>query len=412
MGHSTNLRICLLTEYFPPEPGAGSSRAFEHAKAWTNMGIEVTVLTCMPHYPTGKISAGYEKRVLIKEKIHDIKVIRTLTYATASKGFFRRFLNYFTFMLSSILQGWYYLENVDYIIATSPPFSIGISGWVLSKLKKTDLVFEVRDLWPDSLVQLKQIKNKYLIKLLEKIEYKIYEDSKIIISVTDSYCKIIESKNINKNKIKVVKNGVDTEFFYPQKKDEGLASFLNLNNNQIISYFGNFGLSQPINLIIDIARLLENNNKIHFLLVGDGEIKSEIRAKIVQYKLENVTLIDTVSKKELIRYYSISDLMLVPLQNIPLFEAVIPSKIFEIMAMRKPILFNVNGETRKLLEDAEAGVYVDFFNVTKSKEMIEVLLNNEEKLKLLALNGRTFVEKYYSRTTLAKNLINYLQKTH
>lgn len=404
------LKICLLTEYFPPEPGAGSTRAYEHAKVWKNLGVDVLILTCMPHYPTGIIPDKYKNKILVKEKIDNIDIIRTFTYAAASKGLIKRSIAYFTFMISSVIQGISSLKNMDYIIATSPPFSIGISGWILSKLKRIPLIFEVRDMWPDSLIQLEQLKNKYLIRLLEFSEKKIYSSSKYIVSVTDSYCSLIEQKGVDRSKIKVIKNGVDTNFFKPIQKSENLLLLHNLSEKKIVSYFGNFGLSQPIGLIIELAKLFKSNNKIHFLLIGDGERREQILNKIEEYKLNNVSILKTVNKNDLLRYYSISDLMMVPLKNIPLFKTVIPSKIFEIMAVGKPIVFNVDGEARKIVEEANAGVYVDFYDVKTTGDKIVTLLNDKDRLEKYSKNGRAFVIKYFNRQSLAEFYINLLEE--
>lgn len=180
-------KILLLTKYFPPEPGAGSNRAYEHAKRWANMGVEVTVLTCFPHYPDGIIPAKYRGHNYYEEEIENIKIIRTYTYATPNKGKIKRSIGFFSFMFSSILQGYKKIGKPDVIIASSPPITVGVSALILSKIKKIPFIFEVRDLWPESIVQLGEIRNKYLIKIMEYLEKKIYMNAFKIVSVTDSF---------------------------------------------------------------------------------------------------------------------------------------------------------------------------------------------------------------------------------
>ncbi|MCF8241111.1 MAG: glycosyltransferase family 4 protein [Melioribacteraceae bacterium] len=403
-----NKKICLITEYFPPETGAGSIRAFEHAKEWVKLGIEVEVITCMPHYPTGVIPEKYRNKFYYFEKIEGVSIHRTYTYAAASRGFLKRFIAYSAFMLSSIIQGSFLLKQVDFIIATSPPFSIGISGWVLSKLKRIPLVFEVRDLWPESLIQLGQVKNKILISLLEFIEKKIYQKAYYIVSVTDSYCDIIRQKNITKDKIKVIKNGVDTDFFRPSKKDIGLLNQHNLAEKRVIAYFGNFGLSQPIDRIVDLASIFTDKSEVHFILIGDGEQRILVENKIKEMNLTNITLLKTVSKSKLIKYYSIADLMIVPLKPIPLFKTVIPSKIFEIMAMGIPILLGVEGEARQLIEVSKAGRYIDLKDLKNVKNVICDLLSDNAGLEYYSKNGRRFVVENFDRKRQAKMYIELL----
>jgi len=401
-----NIKILLLTEYFPPETGAGATRAFEHSKRWVNAGAEVTVLTCMPHYPTGIIPPKYKGKLLYREEFEGVQIIRTFTYAVASKGFFKRFFAYFAFMVSSIVQGAIILGKYDLLIATSPPFSIGISGLILSKLKKIPLVLEVRDLWPESLIQLGRIKSKMLIFILEWLELKIYNTAELIISVTDSYCPIISRKGIDPNKIKVIKNGVDVDFFHPLEKDIELINKLKYKEKTIVSYFGNFGLSQPIDKIIDVARMIKDRKEIQFLLIGDGERRREIIMSIEKFDLVNVTILNSVSKEELRKYYSISDLMIVPLQNIPLFKTVIPSKIFEIMAMGKMILLGVEGEAKSIVESANSGRFFEPENAEDMKNKILEICNSKNRINEYGNHGRVFVENKFDRNKIA---IDYLE---
>ncbi len=402
-------KIILLTEYFPPEIGAGSTRAYEHAKRWVESGANVRVITCMPHYPSGVIPEKYMGKNFYKEEIDGIEVIRTYTFAAASKGFVLRSLAYFAFMISSIVQGSFYVKSFDYIIATSPPFSIGISGLILSKIKRIPLVLEVRDIWPESLIQLGQIKNKLLIKFLEWIEKIIYSNAKHIISVTDSYCSLISAKGIDKSKISIVKNGVDLDFFTPIEKDLELKGKLNISGKKIVSYFGNFGISQPIDKIIEVANILKKETSITFLIIGDGERKEQIHEMIGKFELNNVVIINSVKKNELIKYYSISDLMLVPLKKINIFLSVIPSKIFEIMAMQKPILLSVDGEARKLIEEAGAGIYSDLEKLEKFADDLSRVINDPVRLNKMAQNGREFVELNFDRNMLANKLLKIIR---
>ena len=163
---SDKINIVLISQYFPPEVAAGANRTFEHAKRWVNLGADVTVITCFPNYPTGNIPSKYKGLRYLVEEIEGINVIRTFTYATPNKGFFRRIIAYFSFMFSSIIQGYKKIGKANVIIASSPPYTVGLSGMILGKLKKVPFVFEVRDLWPESIIQLGQVKNKTLIKVL------------------------------------------------------------------------------------------------------------------------------------------------------------------------------------------------------------------------------------------------------
>ena len=397
-----NKRILIITQYFPPEVAAGANRAYEHAKHWVKFGAEVTVVTCFPNYPTGTIPDKYKGLKYLEENIDGIKVIRTFTYATPNKGFFKRVLSYFSFMFSSVIQSYNKIGKQDIIIASSPPYTVGISGMVLGKLKKIPFVFEVRDLWPESIVQLGQVKNRFIIKLLEWIELRMYKGASLIVGISDPFVDFISSKGIPKEKIKIIKNGVNLELFQPQEPDVKLKNSLGFSDKFIVSYFGTFGLAQGLESILRTAEILKVNNNIHFLFIGDGAD----REKLLDFKkikdLSNTTILKPLAKEELVKYYSISDVMLVPLRKLSLFDSALPSKMFEIMAMGKPIIHTVDGEARKLLDKENVGKYIEAENYKELAEAITSVSVNSQWLNNASINGRNLVEKGFDRKELAQ----------
>jgi glycosyltransferase involved in cell wall biosynthesis len=402
-------KILLLTEYFPPEIGAGSTRAFELSRRWSDTGADVTVLTGFPDYPNGIIPESYRGHWLMKEKMGNIQVVRTFIYPTANKGFIKRLFSFFSFTISSIFLGTWVTKKRDILIATSPPFSIGIAGYVISRVKRVPYIFEVRDIWPASIVQLGQIKNKSVIKLLEKIELFLYRNAAKVVSVTDSYVKDFVSRGVDPQKIEVIKNGVDLEFFKPDYQTDHLIRKLNLEGKEIVSYVGTHGLSHALAKVIDTANELKQNKRIHFLFVGDGAEKESLKNYANDLGLDNVTFLDSVSKNELTAYYGLSHILLVPLKKLPLFKTVLPSKIFEIMAVGKPLITTVDGECKKLIEDADAGIFAEPENVEDLKEKILFLHQNPAKREQMGQNGRKFVHKYFDRNLLADNYLKIIR---
>jgi glycosyltransferase involved in cell wall biosynthesis len=404
-------KILLLTEYFPPEIGAGSSRAFELSRRWSETGADVTVLTGFPDYPDGIISEPYRGRILMKEKMGKIKVIRTFIYPTANKGFFKRVISFFSFTFSSILLGTWATKKRDILIATSPPFSIGLAGYIISRLKRIPFIFEIRDIWPASVVQLGQIENKTFIKILEKIELFLYKKAEKIISVTDSFVKVLTSRGVNRDKIVVIKNGVDLNFFTSVTGSEYLKKELGIEGKEVISYIGTHGLSHALEKVIDTANNLKSNNKLQFMFVGDGAEKESLKQYASRLHLSNVIFIDSVDKNNLLNYYGISDILLVPLKKIPLFKTVLPSKIFEIMAVEKPIITSVDGECKKLIETAKAGLFAEPENVTDLEQKIMYFHQNRKERLQMGKNGRIFVEKYFDRNKLADYYLKIIGST-
>lgn len=405
------MRILFISQYFPPEMGAPSARTHELCRSWVERGESVAVITGFPNHPTGIIPNEYKQHLYKMERIDGIRVIRTYVYPAANKGFFKRIIGYVSFMFSSILIGPWRTGKIDLVIATSPQFFVAIAGYIISLIRRKPYVFEVRDLWPESIVQLGQIRSKLIIRILEYLEVFLYRKAAMIVVVAESSVPIIKSKGISGDKIRIIKNGVDLELFHPQKDAPQLRQRLQMENKFVVSYVGTMGLSHALDKVLETAKLLEEQSQIHFLLVGEGAEKErllEIREKL---NLNNVTFLNQVEKQMLPYYYALSDVVLVTLRKLPLFRCVIPSKIFEIMAMAKPIIIGVDGEARQLVtEEASAGIFVEPENIDELRSAILKLYEDPLVGKKLGNNGLRFVQKSYSRDKLAELYLENLRK--
>jgi len=395
------LRILYVSQYFPPEMGAPSARVFELSRRWVKNGDKVTVLTGFPNHPTGIIPAEYRGYRFLEEEKEGIRVVRTYIFAAPNKGFFKRVLSYVSFMCSAIVQGTRKVGKQDLLIATSPQFFVGIAGLIISRLKGVPFVFEVRDLWPESIVQLGQLKNKTIIRFLEWIEMTLYRKAAHIVGVADSTVKILTERGVPAEKISIIKNGVDLELFTMRSDTEALKRKHGYQGKFIVSYIGTHGLSHALDKVLDAAELLRNEREILFLLVGEGAEKEHLKRKAASLNLKNVEFLDQIGKKQLPEYYALSDIVLVTLRDLPLFRSVIPSKIFEIMAMGRPIIISVDGESRKLVEQAQAGIFCQPENPQEMKEKILYLKTRPAQRLELGRNGRRFVEEHFDRNKLA-----------
>jgi glycosyltransferase involved in cell wall biosynthesis len=405
----SNLKILLLSEYFPPEVGAGSNRAYELSYNWVKLGASVTVITGFPDYPDGIIPADYKGLKFLHENIDGIEVIRTFTIPAPNKGFFKRVISFLSFMFSSIIQGSKAVKKQDIVIATSPPFFVGIAGYIISKLKDAPFVFEVRDLWPESIVQLGQLRNKFVIFLLEKLENFLYNNCNHIVPVAESTIGVLALKGVNTDKITVIKNGVDLKNFSPSEKNTALVDKFNLRNKFTVGYIGTIGLSHAIDKVLDAADHLKNNQEIQLIIIGEGAEKEKLIRKKDELKLSNVKFINNVDKKSLPEYYRLCDVLLVPLRKLELFEKVIPSKIFEIFAMEKPLIISVNGEAKKLVEESGGGIYSEPENEIELKDRILYLYKNRSLLIEMGLKGRKYVENNFDRIILSQKYLDLLK---
>jgi hypothetical protein len=399
------MRILFLTDNFPPEVNAPASRTYEHCREWAKKGCDVTVITCVPNFPKGKVFEGYRNKLWQKEVIDGIKVIRVWSYIVPNKGFLKRTLDYISFSVTSFLAGLF--VKTDVIIATSPQFFTALSGRVLAKWKRKPWIMEVRDLWPESIKAVGALKDNLFIRYFEWQEKRCYRSANKIVVVTDTFKREIEKKGISPDKIHVVKNGVNKELFKPTSKDHQLIDDLGIEGKFIVGYIGTHGMAHKLDFILDCAKALDNkDNNYHFLFIGDGAKKEELQAYNKQLGCSNVTMLDSVSKSEVSRYISILDVCLINLRKSPLFTTVIPSKIFENAGMGIPILLGVEGEAKDIIESYDAGMTYEPENQTDFIEKLKEISisQNLQRFK----EGCLRLSADYDRTRLASDMLDII----
>ena len=316
------MKILFLTDNFPPEVNAPATRTFEHCLEWVNQGEDVTVITCVPNFPQGKVYKGYKNKLYQEEVVKGIKVIRVWTYIAENKGFFKRTLDYISFSISSFITGIF--VQADIIIATSPQFFTALSGRTLSFWKRTPWVMEVRDLWPESIKTVGVMKDNLFIKYFEWQEKRCYKSATKIIVVTKAFKKEIIKKGTAQSKIEVITNGANLSFYEPVEKNKGLLKKLNLDGKKVLGYIGTHGMAHKLDFILNCAKKMEHLN-IHFLFIGSGSEKENLLQKSQVENITNVTMLDSVPKDELIEYLSLLDIAIINLKKDKLFKTVIPS---------------------------------------------------------------------------------------
>ncbi len=397
------MHILFLSHYFYPEGNAPASRTYENSKRWVLDGHKVTVVTGAPNVPDGVVYAGYKNRIRQREKIDGIDIVRVWTYIAPNRGTARRILNYFSYMVSSV-QG-LFVRNVDIVVATSPQFFCVIGGYMLSRLKRVPFVMEVRDMWPESIKSVGAIKSGPIIGFLEKLEHYLYRHADHIIVVTDSFKKAISDRGISGSKISVIKNGVDLSFFQPRVGMEDAKRSLGLEGKFVVSYVGTLGMAHALDCLLSVADSMNAYKDIVFMFVGSGAEKDKLLCIKEEKKLDNVMFVDRQPKDRIPFYYECSNVCVVPLKKTDLFKTVLPSKMFEIMAMSRPIVQSVDGEARSLLEQAGAGLYVEPENKDAIRQAILNIFDNPSMAQDMGKKGRFFVEQHFNRDVLAREYI-------
>ena len=393
-----------MTDNFPPEVNAPATRTFEHCQEWIKKGHQITVITCVPNFPHGKVYAGYKNKLYQSKVVNGIKVIRVWSYMSSNSGFTKRVLDYFSFACMSFIVGIF--QKHDVIIATSPQFFTTWSGWALSKVRRKPWIFELRDLWPESIKTVGAIKQGRVIDFLERIELGLYKSCDKVVAVTDAFKNNLITRGIKKDKIEVVTNGSNMELFYPREADTHLLNSLDLMGKFVVGYIGTHGMAHSLDFIIrSIAKV--SDPSIHFLFIGDGAMKSTIVKLSKELQLQNVSFVDPVSKEEVPRYLSIIDISLAPLKKDDNFKTVIPSKIFESSAMQKPTLLGVQGQAQEILEKYGAGICFEPENEADFIEKLSILKNASFYQK--CQDGCEDLAADYDRKKLAAKMLDVIE---
>ena len=404
------MRILFLSDNFPPESNAPATRLYEHAIRWVRDGHEVTVITCAPNFPEGKLYAGYKNRWRHVELFDGIRVVRVKTYITANEGFLKRTLDYMSFMVMGFLMG--LLERRPHVVvATSPQFFCAVGGWALSVARWRPFVFELRDLWPASSVAVGAMRRSLTIRLLERVELCLYRRATTIVPVTQSFREDLVARGIDRAKIHVVINGVDLERYEPRPRDVTLATEFNLNDKFVVGYVGTHGMAHALDKVLMAAERLLEEPGIAFFFAGSGADRARVEKIVVERGLHNVRLIPRQPKERMPKLWSICDVALVPLRNSPVFATVIPSKIFESMGMGVPIVMSLpEGEATGIIRATDAGICVPPENPVALAEALKRLAGAPAELARLRENALRAAPGF-SRETQARMMLQILERT-
>jgi len=404
------MHILFVTDNFPPEGNAPANRTFEHVREWVDKGHKVTVITCAPNFPEGKVFEGYKNEWLSKQKIEGINVWRVKTYITANEGFTKRTIDFLSFMFSSLFFG-LFTRKVDIVVGTSPQFFTVISAWALAKFKSVPFVFELRDIWPAAIAALGATRRSWIIDFLERLELFLYHQADLIISVTHSFKSDLQNRGVSADKIKVVLNGVDLEKYNPlQEKDKIFANKYDLKNKFVIGYIGTHGLAHGLENVIEAAELIIKEDNIRILFVGGGADRLRLERMVCDRGLKNIVMIPRQLKDKMPQIWSLCDISLVHLKDLPIYQTVIPSKIFESMAMGLPILIAVPiGEATNIVEKFKAGIKVSPGNPKELSEKFLELVKDEGLVARLSYQSLD-AAKNFDRKKLALDMLNYIEE--
>ncbi len=405
------MHILVLADNFVPEIAATSFRVRDHAKVWLAEGHDVTVVTCVPNWPHGKAFPGYRNRLYQVEWIDGVRVIRLWSYMTANKGFLRRTLDYVSFMVSAILFCWRY-PRFDVILATSPQFFTAVAGWVISILHWRPWVFEIRDLWPAS-IKAVGAGDGWMIRALERLELFLYRRANRIIALTNAFRRDLTDRGIDAAKIDVVTNGVDVAQFNRDAVTYDARQRLGIPSDKFLAgYIGTTGMAHGLETILDAAEAVSGQQgagaEIHFLIMGEGAERETLEADARRRGLANLQFADRVPQAEVPNYLAALDVAIIHLRPDPVFKTVIPSKLFEFMAMGVPVLMAVEGQAAEIVADCGCGVCIPSGNGYDMATAVIRLSENRDQLSRMSGRGQFAAAEQFGRSVKARQALRAL----
>jgi len=402
------LRVTFLTHYFPPEVGPAQTRLHELAKRLIAAGETVTVVTGFPNYPAGEIFPGYRGKRFMEETFDGIRVLRTWVFATRSRGFIGRLLNYYSFPMFSLLAV-RKLGPTDIIYVQSPPLFTGLAALWFSRLKRAPYIFNVSDIWPQSAVELGMLRNRFAIRLAEMLERHIYRRATRITVATPGILERLAVRGVPREKIFLLTNGVDTAAYNVSSPDRDLAKRLGLDGHKVFMYAGLHGLAQGLDVILEAAKLTRNPDVL-YVFVGDGADKPALVAKAEAEGISNVRFLPIQPTSTLPAVLNLAYATVIPLRRLDLFKAALPSKLFDSMAASRPIVAPLWGEAAALVEAAACGLVVEPEDARGVQEAVEKLAADPALAQRLGEQGRRYVVEHFNRDDIAKRLIELLEE--
>ena len=407
------MKILYVSQYYPPEMGAPAARVAELSRHWAQAGHEVTVLTGFPNHPTGVVPPEYRRKfrhlVVREDAGGGVNVVRTWLLPLPNRKTHQRIMNYSSFCLSSASTG-LFAERPDVVIASSPQLLVGLSGWWLARCKRSRFVFEVRDLWPESLAAVGKGSPESLFhRGLARLAGFLYRNADHIVVVAPALKDYLtEHWHVPPKKISVVENGVETDLFSP-KTNGDIRTELGAEGKFIVSYIGTIGNAHGLQTLVDTAEKLQSSaSEVLFLMVGEGAEKQQLESLVRSRGLTNLRFVDQQARERIPAYICASDACLVLLKRNEIFKTVIPSKMLEFMSCARPVILGVDGQARKILEEAQAGVCIQPENSSELALAVSRLAGDAQLRETLGRNGRRHILQHFSRRRTADTYLDVL----
>lgn len=416
MSHEPPLHIAYFVQDFPPEVGAGPARVTEMALRWQEAGARVTVVTGMPNRrlpdrPDGVVHPDYRGRLFMEEDWQGLRVLRSWLFATPRRGFAWTLLNNLSFLATGTLHSLLRLRGVDVLIASSPPFFAHLAGDVYRRVARVPMVLEIRDLWPDYLVEMGALRNRRAQRALFALERSLLSHARHAVVVTESFRQRVIGKGMAPDEVTVVPNGVDVEQYHASREEPPVEALRRRGEEFVVGYLGTFGAGQGLRTLVEAqARLEARGAPVRMVLVGDGPDRAAVTRHAEELGVRGVSFGPPIPRDRTRAFYNACDLCLVPLAPLPIFQETIPSKIFEVMACERPVLACVAGEGARIVGESGGGWVCapgDAEEIAAS--IVRAMESTPAERAAMGRAGREYVMRNYDRRAHADRYLALLQ---
>ena len=396
------MHILIIHQAFAAINEPGGTRHHELARYLVQRGHRVTIIASPVSYITG---AGTHASA--EEKEAGITIIRSYVYQAHHKSFVHRVFAFISFMTSSFIVG-LRVKDVDLIWGTSPPIFQGITAWALSRLKRISFLFEVRDLWPAFAISVGVLKNGILIRASEWLERFLYREADRVMVNSPGYVEHV--RDLGAKRVELVPNGADSGMFDPANQGESFNESHSLKDKFVALYAGAHGMSNDLDVVLDAAKILQDEEKIQIVLLGDGKEKANLQVRAEEMGLRNVIFISSVPKSEMANALAATDVCIAILKPIEWYKTTYPNKVFDYMAAGRPVVLAIDGVIRDVVEAAGCGIFAEPGDASALADAISQLAANPVQSQEMGLAGRRYIEEHFDRAELAEQLSKILEE--
>jgi colanic acid biosynthesis glycosyl transferase WcaI len=404
------MNILIVTQHFPPEKGA-VRRLFEFARYFVQQGEHVSVMTAIPNYPDGIVPEKYRGSFFYAEEMDGVKVYRSYVLPAANRFPGKRMVGFIVFLITTMINSFRLKDDFDLVLASTPPVTSPVIGWILSKIRRAKFVIEIRDLQPESSEEFGNLKQSLFTRALKKFMHALYRKADRIVPVTDGIMEYMKTIGIPSSRVTTIKSGVGADFL--EADSDGLRREFGWDEKFLVLYAGTLGWAHSLETVIEAARRLVDYPDIQFVFVGDGQKKGVLESMVRDYSLKNIRFIGLQPLETIPHFLKASDVLIASLKQVPVAKRAFPSKLFEYMASGRPIVFGSrDGEVVRELEKAGGALWFPSDDPEKLCELIVKLKSGEIDGTKLGRQYHEHIIRHHRRELWASRYLSLIRSKH